>query len=286
VEQDTGTWKQSALHAGAILFLENQDYGGLPLVDGAKVLSCIETDLMSGWSISHYSEREGLTPSLYPWPALEESTFINDWKTGEYSIVNWAGHGQPHAVWRMYWAWDDGDSVPESSVYEITNTTFISGSVVDLDTDHPSILFALSCNVGYPEPNTEGRLGIGLLSNPRFGAAVGVFAASRPAAATSDFITDPGGAQAIGYHFNRYMINGPDGPEKLGAAVYKAKHYSNLHFGWAHVYEYRNMYDYNLYGDPTMLQAGVSPPVPVGGIIHIVLLQSLLLIIPVYRIGR
>jgi hypothetical protein len=186
----------------------------------------------------------------------------------------------------MYWAWDDGDSVPESSMHEISNTTFVSGSVVDLDTDHPSILFALSCNVGYPEPNTEGRLGIGLLSNPTFGAAVAVFAASRPAAATSDFITDPGGVQAIGYYFNHFMINGPDGPEKLGAAVYDGKFYSNHNFGWDHVYEHRNMFDYNLYGDPTMLQAGVTPPVPVGGIFFIVFIVSLLLIIPVFRIGR
>ena len=35
-EQDTGTWKNHALHGGAILFHENQDYGGIPFRDEQK----------------------------------------------------------------------------------------------------------------------------------------------------------------------------------------------------------------------------------------------------------
>ena len=43
-----------------------------------------------------------------------------------------------------------------------------------LDDDHPSIVFGVSCNVGYPEPNSQGNLGVDLLTKPGVGAGAGV----------------------------------------------------------------------------------------------------------------
>jgi len=51
-EQDTGEWKRNALHAGAILFYENQNHSGNPFRDGAVVVDEIETHFMQGWNMS------------------------------------------------------------------------------------------------------------------------------------------------------------------------------------------------------------------------------------------
>ncbi len=256
--QDRGAWKDKALHPGCILFFENENHSGYPFCDGARLQYQIETDVMSGWTTSHYSEQAGLQKSLWQWPAISESAFTSDWRVGRYGVVNWSGHGGPHGVGRSIWQWDDGDGVPESP--EINNPYLISVSST-LDDDYPSIVTAVSCLVGYPEPTAYGNLGVDLLCKPDFGAAAGVFAASRPAAVSGDWPVYPGGAESFALEFNRYMVNGPDGSEMLGNAVYDGKFHSHHNYGWDHLYEYMNLYDYNLYGDPAMLREGSSMPV-------------------------
>jgi hypothetical protein len=259
-EQDTAAWKNQALHAGAILFFENQDFSGYPFIDGARCMDVIETDLMNGWTTSHYSEYEGLVASSYPWGVLTETAFANDWRTGEYGVVNWSGHGWPAGAARTVWVWDDGDGVPETqSPSELSSYIFIGTVTSDLDDDHPSIVFAISCNVGYPEANPIGNLGIDLLTLPGFGSSVGVLSATRGAAVSADPPPTGGGAETMCYEFNRHMISGPSGPEKIGDALYDGKFYSNYNYGWDHYYEYKNMFDYNLYGDPSLAREGVAP---------------------------
>jgi len=256
-EQDTGDWKDSALHGGAILFFENEGNSGYPFVDGARLCNAIETDLMNGWTISHYSEQEGLNTSGYDWPALSEESFEDDWRNGKYGIVNWAGHGAPISASRIVWTWDDGDGIMEGNE---GNMYFFVSHNSNLDDDYPSIVFAVSCNVGYPE--FSGGLGTDLLTKPGFGSSAGVVSASRCAAVTANFPLAPGGSESICYEFNHYMINGPDGPERLGKALYNAKFYCNHNYGWDHLFEYINMYDYNLYGDPSMVRSGISDNLP------------------------
>ncbi len=127
----------------------------------------------------------------------------------------------------------------------------------NLDDDHPSIVFAISCNVGYPEPNSLGNLGIDLLTKPGFGSSAGVLSATRGAAAAIYWDSIPGGAESICYEFNRYLISGPEGPEKVGHALYDSKFYCNQNYGWDHYYEYLNMFDYNLYDDPSLVREGL-----------------------------
>jgi hypothetical protein len=258
-EQDTGPWKDNALHAGAILFFENQDHSGDPFIDGPRCLDVIETDLMSGWTISHYSEYAGLVSSSYPWGVLSENAFASDWRNGQYGVVNWSGHGWPAGAARTVWVWDDGDGVPETqNPSELSSYIFIGTVTSNLDDDYPSIVFAISCNVGYPEANPIGNLGIDLLTLPGFGSSIGVLSATRGAAVS---IADPptgGGAESMCYEFNRHVINGPSGPERLGDALYNSKFYSHDNFGWDHYYEYKNMFDYNLYGDPALVREGIA----------------------------
>jgi hypothetical protein len=259
VEQDSGAWKRNALHAGAILFYENEDFTGIPLRDGATVVNEIESHFMQAWTTSRYSEQSGLVPSSYPWPALTYEAFVNDWSSGTYGFVNWGGHGWPDRVSRTIWSWDDGDGVPETDGSDGFYSVEFIADQITLQDDYPSIVCAVSCNVGYPEPNGYGNLGINLLTDPRMGAAAGVMSSSRYAAVTWDWPEYPGGAESLCYEFNRYLIAGPSGPRKLGAAVYEAKFFSHVNYAWEHNYEYRNLYNYNLYGDPSMDWRGAGP---------------------------
>jgi len=248
-EQDTSDWKQQVLHAGAIAYFENEDYSGRDLSDGAAILDSIETDFMSGWTVSHYSEQGGLQTSAYDWPALTEAAFIGDWQGGQYGIVNWSAHGWSDRVARKIWAWDDGDGVPEGGEMSTPNMITIHS---DLDDDHPSILYAVSCLVGYPEPNAWGNMGIDLLTEPSYGASVGVLSGTRVV-----WVSRADG-NLMAYEFNRFMIDGPAGPEGVGDALYDSEFFFNQNYTWNHFSEYWNVFAYNLYGDPSLVREGVS----------------------------
>jgi hypothetical protein len=213
---------------------------------------------MDGWTVNHLSEQEGISPSKYSWDSLTEPDFTEDWRNGKYAVVNWAGHGSAVGVGRTIWDWDDGDDIPESVGNEIIGKPQIN-IWSELEDDFPSIVFAVSCLVGYPELAGYGNLGIDLLTKESFGAAVAVCSATRPAAITVNFTQTHSGAEALCYEFNHYMINGPDGSEPIGVALYESKYYVHHNFGWdTWYYEYKNMYNYNLYGDPSMRREGIS----------------------------
>jgi hypothetical protein len=260
-EQDTGAWKSRALHAGAILFFENQNHGDYPFIDGATCLDSIETGLMGGWTVDHFSEQAGLVTSLFPWPALTEAAFTSAWGTGEYAVVNWSGHGWCDGAYRTVWEWDDGDGVPESGNGELSSYRFIGLGSSNLDDDHPSIVFAISCNVGYPDPNPYGNLGIDLLTLPGWGTSAGIVSSARPAAVSGDWKAHPGGTESICFEFNRYMI---DEGEKVGDALYDGKYYATTNYGWDNAYEYMDLYNFNLYGDPAMEAGGAVAGVADG----------------------
>jgi hypothetical protein len=261
-EQDTGDWKTNVLHGGAILFFENQNGGGYPFVDGATCLDSLETGLMSGYSITHFSEQAGIVRSLFDWPPLTEQSFTSSWGNGEHAIVNWSGHGWCDGAYRTTWAWDDGDGIPESNNGELQSHRFIGTGSSNLDDDHPSIVFAISCNVGYPDPNPYGNLGIDLLTLPGWGSSAGIVSSARPAAISGDWKNDPGGTEQICYEFNRYML---DEAEKVGDALYDGKFYATTNYGWQRVYEYMNLYNFNLFGDPSLEVVRTTVGVPDAG---------------------
>jgi hypothetical protein len=189
---------------------------------------------------------------------LSEAAFAGDWRNGEYSIVNWGAHGWSNSAARKVWSWDDGDGVPETyDPNEMSWFDFIS-TYSNLDDDHPSILFPISCVINYPEPNAWGNLGIDLLTRPSYGACAGVVAATRVVWGASGWPTNPGGGESMCYEFNRHMIDGPSGPEKVGDAVYNSKFFCNQNYGFAHYAEYWNMVTYNLYGDPALVREGTG----------------------------
>jgi hypothetical protein len=254
-EQDEGAWKNQALQPGSMLFFENQNYSGYPKIDGSTLLNKIETDLMGSWTVSRYTEREGLVYSDFLWPAVSISAFLTDWRTGQYGVVNWSGHGAPYGVARTVWIEDDGDGVMETDGSDVVEWPSLIDIWGTLDDDYPSIVFAVSCNVGYPEPNGVGNLGIDLLTEPGFGAAAGIVSSTRPAWISADVINNPGGAESVCYEFNRYGVGEN---ERLGEALYHAKYYCYQNYGWDHYAEHINQCNFNLYGDPSMMRTEVT----------------------------
>jgi hypothetical protein len=253
-EQDTGDWKNNVLHAGAIAYYENDDHSGRELIDGAVLLNDMETDYMDGLTISHYSERGGLAPSEFEWSSLSEAAFIGDWRNGRYAVVNWYAHGWSDRVARKVWSWDDGDRVPESNEMWWPDIISINSN---LDDDYPSIVFALSCMVGYPEPNSWGNMGIDLLTEPSYGASAGIVSGTRVV------WVSVGGGELHSYEFSRFMIDGPEGPEKVGEALYDSKFYLSQNYNWGHYAEYWDLFTFNLYGDPALKREGETAPVSV-----------------------
>jgi hypothetical protein len=247
-EMDAGDWKSNVLHAGAILLFN-------PFDDGAKGVDYIETELMDGMPISHYSEQEGVKTSDFLWDPLKEEIFTGDWKSGKYAIVNWFGHGWSNKVARWVWIEDtDGDNRADPD--ELEWIDFIN-THSQLDDDYPSIIYAKSCVVGYPEPCPDdwpekyrGNLGVDLLIKPSFGTGVAVMSATRVCYLLNyQWVT-----QNMGFEINKELIFNH---LPVGDAFFKAK-FTYCQNCTSDNRDYCNKFAYNLYGDPSLIYEGIT----------------------------
>ena len=269
-EQETGDWKKNALHAAGFSYFENETGRDSNLeIDGAVLLNEIEQNIMDdGWKISHYSEKQGKITSRYLWKALNKNSFVNDWRENKYAVVNWAGHGYHFMANRKVWKWDDGDNIPEQ--FEITYPIFLS-TYSNLDDDFPSIIFAKCCLVGYPEKNLLGNLGVDLLTKPGFGAGVNVISCTRSPVLQLYYPELPGGSDSTCYEFNHFLIKEVNGTRSTGEALFRTKNFyhQNISFfilwgdvpGYARIAkisDYKNLFNFNLYGDPSLKIGGYN----------------------------
>lgn len=254
-ERDTGPWKTNALLIGAFSNFYNEDHTGWPSCDGAVLMENVTDSLLTGWNCTRMYEQEGLCPSLYPCDYdLTHGNVISVWSGGNFAITNWSGHGNSGGAYRKWWAWDDGDSVPESQ--EISWDVFIDESDAPyLDDSHPSIVFSASCS------NAEGldNLARSFIGN----GASGIIAATTYGWYTPGWEDpDDGNLMSLNYHFYRYLIAEE---ERVGDALFNAKiyYFNYLYFPdpWAGDPEWtpqQNMLDYTLFGDPSLVRAGVG----------------------------
>lgn len=254
-ERDTGAWKNRALLLAAFNNFANENGSGWPDCDGAALMEYMKDSLLAGWTYTRLYEEAGLCPSNYPHEqALTQGNVVAEWSTGNYAVTNWSGHGNPTGAYRKYWAWDDGDSIPED--FEMVWETFID--IYDppaLDNDHPSIVFAASCS----NAGTEENLARALIAH----GASGIVAATTYGWYTPGW-EDPstGNIMSLDYYFYYYLIS--EG-KKVGDALFDAKmfYFNYLYFPdpWAGDPEWtpqQNMLDYVLFGDPALMREGVG----------------------------
>jgi len=61
------------------------------------------------------------------------------------------------------------------------------------------------------------------------------------------------------YEFNKNIIHNN---KSIGDALYESKYFCTTNYGWGSWYESHDMFTFNLFGDPSMLLAGVSKTPP------------------------
>ena len=257
--ENTG-WKRKALMLGAISNYENEDNKGYGKTDGATLTYEMRTDILDlhSYTYERMNEQGGRAQkSVYPYEhPLSHTNVMNGsygWPSG-YGIVNWWAHGSYSAAYRKVWTSDDGDGVPESGemswYYFIINTDNSA-----LDDSKPAIVFSCAC--ANSDPDYSNNLGKSLLEQGAV-AFVGATNISWYSVGWQD--ESWGGNAAIDYYFFHYLINHD---QKSGKALYNSKVYYRDNFGWDNwgYCWWQNMFDFCLYGDPTVGTAKESPTI-------------------------
>jgi len=257
-EADSGTWKNSALLMGAILEFPNEDGSGWPGSDGADLHCGMALEFV--WPENTLVEAHGLTPSTWwsaPWLRDDSVTYANAifwWGNGQYGMVNIAGHGNQTSVARKIWSSDVyNPGVPDNPSDFSWPTFFDNAACAQLNDNYPSIVFSIGCDNGYP-----GLVNLGRRLLRRGGSAV--IASTRFCYHLQGWWGVPqGGSFTLNHMFSRYMLLND---AEVGRALYWGKvFYSNnyLYPGWEWT-DYQNVYDFCLYGDPSMRRFPIPRP--------------------------
>jgi hypothetical protein len=233
------SYKTSALLAGGMIYYENENYSGYPRLDGSDQMEWLMNDSVIDRNNAVYIyEKAGLRASPYTCTdSLTRTNMMYYWDSK--GIVFEYNHGSPEAYWRKYWAWDDGDSVPESG--EIVWPLCLSYTdASQLDNDHPATTFLRSCLNGKPEVN-------GLASSLLLSGSASVISGSRVVWIP---LTDPG---LSNHFFERLLQDTAASHGFIGDAYDLARtDYMDAISFWI------NTYNFNLYGDPALCQFGRS----------------------------
>ena len=160
----------------------------------------------------------------------------------------------------MVWWWGHGSSTSASLGYSGCGwgTIMNSSGAASLDDTHPSFVYQCSCSNGYPE--STSNLGTALLYN----GGIGTVSASRVSwyAITSwytglKYYCDNA---SIGYYYGYELASAE---KTAGVALYdvKADMGANRYSFWdgCHI---MNLFDFNLYGDPSATIAGRTSASP------------------------
>ncbi|MBN1860091.1 MAG: hypothetical protein JW840_01370 [Candidatus Thermoplasmatota archaeon] len=260
-------WKKNAMLLGAVYSYASEDHTTNPRWDGADVMEQCRNNLLSGFSTTTMYEKQGLSPCAYPCTfPLNNPNIIGQWgSTTGWGIVNWAAHGAATSANQKVWTWDDGDTIPETLVpgeiiYPIMIQSIDNGF---LNNSKPPIVFAASCLVSRPE--TGNNLGISLLVN---GASAFIGATRTSWGSIGWTIPAHGGHGTVCYDFTDRIAKKN---EDCGHALFNAKQYVYNNIPWNVWQDEANMYNFNLYGDPSMAMnlppgAPNTPSGPTSGI--------------------
>ncbi len=206
-----------------------------PYTDGAKLSEQMRTDYLTSAGYSSYRMYEqGSTCSEANSAYTSEQELIGGtgvrdiWATNDYGIVCWWGHGNYYGAYVGY-----GSSTCSGSAF------MTSSYATSLDDEHPAFVYQNSCNNGQPE--YLGNLGYALLKN----GAITTVSASRVSwyyVGQSSF--DGTGSNAgIGYNYIEKLVQ----EIPAGKALFQTKQALVID-----PYVLMNVYDFNLYGDPSV----------------------------------
>ncbi len=233
-DPDPAAWRKTALLP--MSFVDST-------TDDAHFAEQMKSEYLTGSGISSwtlYQQGSGPCGANSTFASSEElrggTRVLNRWNAADFGLVVWSGHGSSSSVAVGYdRCWD--------------NDLFNSSLASSLDDSRPSIVYASSCNNGYPE--ASDNLGYALLRK----GAVATLSASRVSwyvPGDYDFRSDPS-VSGIGYEFTRRLVVNND---PAGKALYDAK-LTTLADDEAWL---MNKFDMNLYGDPSAVLLPAPPP--------------------------
>jgi hypothetical protein len=229
-----------------MIYFENENYSGYPRYDGADMMekALNDTVLDRGDAVTLY-EKSGLGASPFSCTApLTRENMILYWQ--RRGIVLEYNHGAPDGYWRKVWAWDDGDSVAESS--EITWPLCLYASdALSLDNDYPATTFLRSCSCGRPESQ-------GLAAQLLYRGSSAVFGSSRV------LWVGPQNDAGLAYYFVKGLMKDLT---LSGGIVGDAFDLGRVGF-MDETGFWMNTYLVNMYGDPALRQFGAIVGVAEG----------------------
>ncbi|MGD2250976.1 MAG: C25 family cysteine peptidase, partial [Candidatus Methanofastidiosia archaeon] len=199
-----------------------------------------------------------VTPAAFGFKApITNANVIAQWPN-DYGIVFWWAHGNQISSSRKYWSNDaNSNFAVEDGVCELTDELTWPTLLTSTDTaglpNTETFTFQCSCYNGYPE-NSQ-NLQYSLLKQGAV-ATVGSTRICWYAQGTWNYtgiIDDTG----IGYTYVWFLVFG----QSAGEALYNGKSSLVNPWGWQ---GWQNLFDFNLYGDPSMYLEGprVTPPEP------------------------
>ena len=235
-EQSGDVFRKSALLVGAMLYYAEE---GTTRQDGALALSFARDNYLApaNFMVTSMFEKEGTNSSIFESDLpLTNENFSYSLKSGKYGLILLNAHGSPQYIARKYWVDNNGDGKIESGEVkwiDLLTPTDLNGYELS-----PSIFYSASCETAWPEKNSFAKA---TLSK----GAAAYIGASR--------ISYGGGTiDPILENFVKHFTVDSFGlGDSLAISLFEAPHFS--------VYDFVNLYDYNLYGDPSLRVNTISP---------------------------
>ncbi len=155
---------ESWLLTGSMLFFYNQDGWGDAGQQG-------DTDSEAVWAhVRYYSTVSGTRAvRLYEHYPVLTKIASPDQYNGNIStltvsktiyslrpdIITWFAHGWPHIAWRVIWAYDDGDGIPESNGEIVREPFLVTANLTQQTSRRAGIIYAMSCLTAAYDANEE-----------------------------------------------------------------------------------------------------------------------------------
>lgn len=279
-ETPTGNpaYRQKALIAAAIMaFREDNDCDGDTGDPGdcGSPTYCAEwgeamKQLAAGFQFGQYTlyEKEGfdqnaVNPVSIPTQAcnapLTNANFVSTWANSHYGLVAWRAHGAPNRAARRVWHVDsNNDKICQrlcNNEADGIASFILSTDAATLSTAEPSMVVQVGCSTGRPEDGNN--LAYSLLT----GGAVATCGSARESKGgmsppwTPDDIST-GGSASYGYYMSLCLM--------ANLSFGESNHWCREYFGLTRTASLANIFNFNVYGDPSVkLNTGVNvPPVP------------------------
>jgi len=244
-----GEWFSSALFSAAYSnYDEDRDHDDvmdMAKTDKAKVTYTIETRFVpENLSIERLYEIEGLDPSDYAYDrGLSLENFSDSLDAG-HSLVILSGHGSKTSTYRRVWKYDrDGDGLNDR-INEETSYEYFNMDVHPSNGKKLPFFYIEACKAGWFDDSSD-CLAEHVIKN----ISIGVVASSRASFYQPAWYPGENGGglnQGLNYRFWEQFFGGCYSP---GEALYESKE-DYVRDRSIRVQDIKNLYNYNLFGDP------------------------------------